>query len=267
MRSCAPTSAIRRTVCDCSTCPVVELVDRHARADRPLGHAGARGDDEVVALAQEDHEAAGFDERAAALGDELEHVVELHLRPDRDGDRMRGLQAPRRALQLVAARRHGLVEARVLDRDRRPGREDQRRLLVDGVKLLAAALLGEVEVAPHLPAHEHRHAEEARHRRMAGRKAVGARVRADVGDAQRLRGVDEHAEDAAPARQVTDRAVRGGVDPAGDEAVELAPVAVEDPERGVARAGDLAGRLEHLVEDGVGLERRQQAPTDLDQTA
>ena len=88
---------------------------------------------------------------------------------------------------------------------------------------------------------------------------------ADGRDAQRPRIVDEHAEDAAPARQVADRAVRLGVDAARDEALELAPVAVEDAERGVPRAGDLARRLEDLVEHGLQVELRQQAAADVDQ--
>ena len=241
-------------------------LDRDADTGRARGHARAGGDDEVRSLAQQDHEAARLDERPAALGDELEHVLELHLRADRDGDRARGLQAPRRVLELVAARRDRFVQARVLDRDRRPRREDQDRLLVDGVEV-AAGLLGEVEVAPDLPAHEHGNPEEARHRRVAGREAVGLRVLADGRDAQRPRIVDQHPEDAAPAREVADRAVRLGVDPAGDEALQLAPVTVEDPERGIARAGDLARGLEHLVEHGLEVELRQQAAADVDQAS
>jgi len=240
-------------------------IDRHPHADRALGHAGACRDDEVGALAQQDHEAAGFDERAAALGDELEHLLELHLGADGDGDRARGLQAPPGLLELVAARRDGVIQARVLDRDRRPGREDHGRLLVDGVELAAALLLGQVEVAPHLPAHDRGYAEEARHRRMARREAIGLRVLADVRETQRPRTVDEHAEDATPARQVADRAMRLGVHPARDEALELAAIVIKDPECGVARAGDLARRLEHLVEHGFGVHLRQQAPADVDQ--
>ncbi len=109
--------------------------DRHARAGRALGDARARGDDEVGALAQQDHEAARLDERAPALGDQLEHGLELHLRADGDGDRARGLQAAGRVLELVAARGDGLVQAGVLDRDRRPRGEDHDGLLVDRVEL------------------------------------------------------------------------------------------------------------------------------------
>ena len=39
------------------------------------------------------------------------------------------------------------------------------------------------------------------------------------------------------------------------------------PERGVARAGDLARRLEHLVEHRLGIELRQQAAADVDEAA
>jgi len=93
-------------------------------------------------------------------------------------------------------------------------------------------------------------------------------MRADVGDAQRVRAVDHDPEDAAAAREVADRRVRGAADPARDEALELAAVGVEDPDRGVARAGDLACGLEHLVEHRLGIDEvRQQAAPDLDQPA
>ena len=51
---------------------------------------------------------------------------------------------------------------------------------------------------------------------------------ADVVEPQRARVVDQHAEDAAPARQVADRAVGVLVDAARDEALELAALVVED---------------------------------------
>jgi hypothetical protein len=67
------------------------------------------------------------------------------------------------------------------------------------------------------------------------------------------------------ARQVADTAVRLGVDAARDEALQLAAVVIEDSERRIAGAGDLAGRLEDLVEHGLGIELREQPATDVDQ--
>jgi hypothetical protein len=57
------------------------------------------------------------------------------------------------------------------------------------------------------------------------------------------------------------------VDPARDEALQLAPIAIQDPQRRITRARDLTGRLEHLIEHGLRIELRQQAPADLDQAA
>ncbi|HWC27864.1 MAG TPA: hypothetical protein VG474_14840 [Solirubrobacteraceae bacterium] len=48
---------------------------------------------------------------------------------------------------------------------------------------------------------------------------------ADARDPQRPRIVDQHPEDGAPAWQISDRAVRLGVDPARDEALQLAAAA------------------------------------------
>ena len=59
---------------------------------------------------------------------------------------------------------------------------------------------------------------------------------ADVVEAQRARVVDEHAEDATPAREVADGAVGLLVDAAREEAGELAAAVVEDAQRDVPRA-------------------------------
>ena len=88
---------------------------------------------------------------------------------------------------------------------------------------------------------------------------------ADVGDPQRPRVVDQEAEDPAAAREVADRAVGRLVDAAGEELGELAAVLVEDPERRVARAGQVARGLEDTVEDDVEVELGEQAASDLDE--
>jgi hypothetical protein len=58
---------------------------------------------------------------------------------------------------------------------------------------------------------------------MPRREADGARILRDVVQLQRRRVADEDTEDAAPARQVADRAVRLLVDAGGDEAFEMCP--------------------------------------------
>ena len=50
------------------------------------------------------------------------------------------------------------------------------------------------------------------------------------------------------AGQVTDPLVGARVDPAREEALELLAAFVQDPQRGVARAGELAGHLEDAIE-------------------
>ena len=231
-----------------------------------LALAGDRGGDELVALAQQDQQRARLDQGPAALDDDLEDAVEVGLAADRAGDLGRRFEPVHGALHLVAAALHAAVEAGVLDRDRRPLGEDHRRLLV-GLVEVALFLLGQVEVAPGVAADHHRHAEEVGHRRVAGGEAVGARVVADVGEAQRPRLLDQQAEHAAPARQVADRAPRLLVDAVGDEALQLVAVLVEHAERGVAGAGQLAGDLEHAAEDDLRVELGDEAAADVDQLA
>ncbi len=75
---------------------------------------------------------------------------------------------------LLAAGR--LVQPGVLHRHARRGAQrDQHRLVVLG-ELAAAALIGQVQVAEHLVADPHRHAEEAAHRRVPVGEAGGSRV-------------------------------------------------------------------------------------------
>jgi hypothetical protein len=184
--------------------------------------------------------------------------------PTRAGDRRGRLEAAHGPLELGPARVDDAVQARVLDRDRRPvGKHDDRVLVL--LVELAAGLLGEVQVAPRLAADQDRHAEERPHRRVAGREAVRARVLAEVREAQRPRLLDEQAEDPAPAWQVADGAVGSRVHAAGEELRELAPALVEDAERGVPRAGEFARGLEHAVEHDVEVQLRQEAAADLDE--
>ena len=91
---------------------------------------GARVHDQLLAIAQHDHEAPRADERTSALDDQLEHVLERDLSADRDRHVTGRLQPPKCLLGLLAAALAGLVQLCVADRDRRPIGEDHRGLLV-----------------------------------------------------------------------------------------------------------------------------------------
>ena len=88
---------------------------------------------------------------------------------------------------------------------------------------------------------------------------------ADVLEPQRPRILDQQAEDPAPAGQIADRPVRLGIDPGGDEALELLPAIVEDADGGVARAGDLAGDVEEPYEHRVDVELGDEPRARIDQ--
>ena len=178
----------------------------------------------------------------------------------------RRLQGAYGTLQIRPLRALAPVEAGVLDRGGGPAREHDDRLLVRLVEL-AALLLGQVKVAPRFAADQDRDPEEAGHGRVAGREAVGLGVRADVRKAQRARVADQDAEDAPAAGQVADRPMRGGIDPGGQEALELPAVGVEHAERRVPRPCQRAGRLDDTLQDGVVVELRQDLAADVDQPA
>ena len=90
-------------------------------------------------------------------------------------------------------------------------------------------------------------------------------MRAHVGQPQRPRVGDQHAEHAAAVRQVAD--LRGGSPRRcrGEEPLEALPPLVEHADRRVARAGHLARRLQQALEHGLGLELRDQRPARLEQ--
>ena len=97
-------------------------------------------------------------------------------------------------------------------------------------------------------------------------KPYERRVPADIGQAQRLRIADEDAEDAAAARKVADRAVRRLVHPRREEPVELPATLVEDAERRVAGAGQLAGGLDHALQHRFVIELGDHFAPDLEQS-
>ena len=219
---------------------------------RHLARAG--GDTQCVALGQQQHDGARVDQRAPALDDQLEHAIELGLAAQRHCDRQRRLQPAHGTLELGAPALGGLEEARVLDPHARPRGECDHCHLVGGRELAAAGLLGQVEVAPRPVPDQDRNTEERAHRRMRSREAVGLRMVTHVREPQRVRFVDEHAENPAPAREIADRPVRRLVDPEGHEALQPGAVLVEHADRRVLRARDLGRDLQQLAQDPLEVE-------------
>ena len=86
-------------------------------------------------------------------------------------------------------------------------------------------------------------------------------------EAQRLLMLDQRAEHPAPARQIADCALCVLVDPGGQELLELGALFVQDPERRVARAGDLPGGLQHPVENLAQIELGHELTPDVEEAA
>ena len=102
-----------------------------AASDAPAGTSpDCAATIEPSAVAQEDRRALRADQRPAALDDQLEHAVEVGLAADREGDRGRRLEPADGPRELGPAPLALLVVARVLDRDGRPRREHDDRILV-----------------------------------------------------------------------------------------------------------------------------------------
>ncbi len=88
---------------------------------------------------------------------------------------------------------------------------------------------------------------------------------ADVRQAQQSRIVDQHSEHAATARKAPDRPLSGIVDAAGQEPLELATLRIEHADGRVPRPRQLAGNVEHTVQDGLDIVLRDQRASDLQQ--
>ena len=163
--------------------------------------------------------------------------------------------------------RRRLVQPCVLDRDRGLGGEQRDELLVLGGEVLAALLLGQVQVPVGDAAEQDRHAEEGAHRRVVRREADRARVGGEVVQAERLRVADQDAEDPAAVRQVADPLVCLVVDTGRQEALERAAGAVDHAQRGVLRAGQLGGGLDDPLQDRVERELRRDRDSGVDRSA
>ena len=84
--------------------------------------------------------------------------------------------------------------------------------------------------------------------------------------AQRPRIADQLAEHPAASRRRTDLAHRLLVQPDVLEPLEARLVAVEDAERGIAGAGQVAGSVEHVAEHRLELELGDELAPDLEQS-
>jgi hypothetical protein len=233
-----------------------ELELRHVGRDVACGgcdpHAAAR-------RRQPDQDDARLEQLAQPGGDELEQARKVQL----PGERVADL---RQRLELARPARRRLVQARILDRDGRLRREQHDEILVL-LGELALDLLRQVQVAPGDAADQDRHAEEAAHRRVAGREADGSRILTEVVEPQRPRVGDQRAEDAAPARQFADDGARLRGEAGRQEPLESRAGRVDDAEGGVARAGDGGGGLDDVLEERVERELGAEGDAGLDEPA
>ena len=171
------------------------------------------------------------------------------------------------SLQLGVPTLEARVQPGVVDRDGGPAGEDLGRLLIAIVEVLPALLVGEVEVAVDLIADADRDTKESPHRRVLGREPVGARVRRHVMQAKRLGTADELTEHPVTAREWTDAVPLLLVYAHEDKAGELLLALVENSDRGVARARELARRAEHGVEHRLEVEFGHQGPANGEESA
>ena len=212
-----------------STCPVVDPLDRHARAGRPLRSRPA-----LAATTRSGPSRSRITRLRASTSARPRLAISSSTCSS-------SISAPTATAIVRAASRR---RADCSSSSRRAATASYRRAFSIAIAAQAArittdssssasnssppCLLGQVEVAPDLAAHDDRHAEEARHRRMAGRKAVGLRVIADAGMRSGCGLSISTPRMPRPRGRSPIDAVRLGVDPARDEALELAPVAIED---------------------------------------
>ena len=145
------------------------------------------------------------------------------------------------------------VRARVGDRGRRLRREQHQDLLVLLRERLPARLLAEEEVADTHPPVPDRHGLEG----LRERQLLGIAERAEVGgqirEPQRARKVPEVFEELVAVRPFRHVPALVRRQAGGDELLDRAGV-VDGRDHAVAGAGQGAGAIHHLAEDGVEVE-------------
>ena len=90
---------------------------------------------------------------------------------------------------------------------------------------------------------------------------------AHIGQAQRARVADQLAQHAPAGRQRADGAALLLVDPARHEPGQAVTRLVQHAQRRVARAGELAGRLQHAFEHQLEIKLLEHAAGDLEDFA
>ena len=141
-----------------------------AGSNRRLGNVARRGlDPKCIRLRQHDYDQPRVDQLPQTLRDEVKQLRQIELAHERVPDLIE-------RLKLARPRRRRLVQARVLDGDRRLRGEQGDELFILHAERVAALLLGQIEVPVGDAAQEDRHAEEAVHRGVVRREAHRTRV-------------------------------------------------------------------------------------------
>src|ERR1039457_24033 len=87
----------------------------------------------------------------------------------------------------------------------------------------------------------------------------------DIGEAQRLRMLDQRAENPPSAWLHPDRPVRSVLPARGQELLQRAVLVVQDPQGRVARPGDFTRCLKDTIQQNPLVELRRQSPTHIEQ--
>jgi hypothetical protein len=168
----------------------------------------------------------------------------LGVGPGQDG----GGDGPDR-LQPLGAVTGLLVQLGVLDGHPSLGSEQDKSPLVVGVEVLPTLLLGQIQVAVDPATRGDWSAEEGVHWRVVGWEPDRAGVLGDVAQPQGPGVVDQHPEDAAADRDVSDGRPLLLGHPGGDELAD-GPVATQHPQRPVPGPGELGGQLDDALQGG-----------------
>ena len=220
-------------ICDCAAA-------FDALADNPFGQlTGAGRHNELAFLQQLDHDRAGGHQRATALGDQVEDLLQFGLPAERASDLDRRLEPAHGALQIEPGLLRTREPACMVDRHTCELRERHGSFLIIVAEAFGAELVRQIQVPVGLAGHEDRHPQKRLHRWMTDRKTVGMRMIADSVKPQGPGVSDQLTENAAAAREGADLLDDFLVDPMGQESDELFAGFVENAERRVLSSGQL----------------------------